>query len=86
VALLVGMSVSDVSQKAIANHGWTDIKLTHPVFPGDTLYAESEVLAKRASKSRPDQGLVTVKTRGVKSDGTVFMEFERTVLLPRKAN
>ena len=47
VALLVGMSVSDVSQKAIANLGWTDIKLTHPVFPGDTLYAESEVLAKR---------------------------------------
>jgi itaconyl-CoA hydratase len=56
-----------------------------PVLVGDTLYAESEVLAKRVSKSRPDQGLVTVKTRGVKSDGTVFMEFERTVLLPRQA-
>ena len=86
VSLLVGMSVSDVSQKAIANLGWTDIKMTHPVYPGDTLYAESEVMAKRASKSRPDQGLVTVKTRGIKSDGTVFMEFERTVLLPRKAD
>ena len=51
--IVVGMSVSDVSQKAIANLGWTDIKLTHPVFPGDTLYAESEVLAKRELKSRP---------------------------------
>ena len=56
VALLVGMSVTDVSQKAIANLGWSDIKLTHPVFAGDTLYAESEVLDKRESKSRPAPG------------------------------
>ena len=63
VALMVGMSVTDVSQKAIANLGWTDIKLTHPVFAGDTLYAESEVLDKRESKSRPDAGIVTVRTR-----------------------
>ena len=64
VALMVGMSVTDVSQKAIANLGWTDIKLTHPVFAGDTLYAESEVLGKRESKSRPDAGIVTVRTIG----------------------
>ena len=60
---MVGMSVTDVSQKAIANLGWTDIKLTHPVFAGDTLYAESEVLDKRESKLAPGAGIVTVKTR-----------------------
>ncbi|HEX6610085.1 MAG TPA: MaoC family dehydratase, partial [Hyphomicrobiaceae bacterium] len=86
LAIVTGMSVSDISQKAIANLGWDKVKLLAPVFVGDTLYAESEVLAQRASKSRPDQGLVTVKTRGVKADGTVFMEFDRTVLVPRKAN
>jgi acyl dehydratase len=84
VALLVGMSVSDVSQKAIANLGWTDIKLTHPVFAGDTLYAESEVLAKRESKSRPDAGIVSVRTTGRKADGTVFMTFERSILVPKR--
>ena len=62
---MVGMSVTDVSQKAIANLGWTDIKLTHPVFAGDTLYAESEVLDKRESSSRPDAGIVTVRTIGL---------------------
>ena len=86
LSIVTGMSVSDISQKAIANLGWDKVKLMAPVFVGDTLYAESEVLAKRASKSRPDQGLVTVKTRGVKADGTVFMEFERTVLLPRETD
>ena len=84
VALLAGMSVSDVSQKAIANLGWTDIKLTAPVFVGDTIYAESEVLAKRESKSRPNQGVVTVRTTGKKADGTVFMTYERTVLVPKQ--
>jgi len=83
VALLVGMSVSDVSQKAIANLGWTDIKLTHPVFPGDTLYAESEVLAKRESKSRPDAGIVTVRTIGKNQKGDVVCSFDRTMLVQR---
>ena len=63
VALMVGMSVTDVSQKAIANLGWTDIKLTSPLFAGDTLYAESEVLDKRESSSRPGAGIVTVQAR-----------------------
>ncbi len=71
VALLVGMSVTDVSQKAIANLGWTDITLTAPVFAGDTLYSESEVLDKRESKSRPGAGIVTVKTTGFNQDGKV---------------
>jgi len=52
------------------------------VFVGDTIYAESEVVAKRESKSRPGQGIVTVRTRGLKADGNIFMEFERSVLLP----
>jgi acyl dehydratase len=86
LALVAGMSVSDVSQKAVANLGWTDIRLTAPVFVGDTIYAESEVLAKRESKSRPEQGIVTVKTLGKKADGTVFMTFERSILVPREGH
>jgi itaconyl-CoA hydratase len=84
LAIVTGMSVADVSQKAIANLGWSRVELTAPVFVGDTIYAESEVLSKRPSRSRPVQGLVTVRTRGLKSDGTVFMTFERTVLVPMR--
>lgn len=86
VSLLVGMSVSDVSQKAIANLGWTDIRLPHPVFAGDTLYAETEVLSKRESRSRPEAGLVTVKTIGRNQDGVVVCEFERTMLIPKQGH
>jgi itaconyl-CoA hydratase len=86
VALMVGMSVTDVSQKAIANLGWTDIKLTHPLFAGDTLYAESEVLDKRESKSRPDAGIVSVKTRGSNQAGVLVCEFQRTILVMRRGN
>jgi acyl dehydratase len=80
------MSVSDTSQKAIANLGWNDIRLTAPVFIGDTLYAESEVLDKRESKSRPTQGIVTIKTIGKKADETVFMTYERTMLVPKRGH
>ena len=83
VALLVGMSVTDVSQKAIVNLGWSEIKLTFPLFAGDTLTAESEVLGKRESKSRPNAGIVTVKTRGFNQDDKVVCEFERTILVAR---
>ena len=86
LAIVTGMSVSDVSQKAVGNLGWTDIKLTAPVFAGDTIYAESEVLSKRESKSRPTQGIVRVKTTGTKADGTVFMTFERTVLVAKRGH
>ena len=82
VAVIVGMTVTDVSQKAIANLGWDQISLTAPVFVGDTLYAESEVLAKRESKSRQNAGIVTVRTWGKKSDGTVVTEFDRKMLIP----
>ena len=84
VAVLVGMSVTDVSQKAIANMGWTDIKMTHPLFAGDTLSGESEVLNKRESKSRPNAGLITVKTRGFNQDKILVCEFERTILVAKK--
>ena len=86
LSIVAGMSVADVSQKAIANLGWTDIKLTAPVFVGDTIYAESEVLAKRESSSRPGQGLVTVRTIGKKADGTQFMSFERTALIAKRGH
>jgi itaconyl-CoA hydratase len=86
LSIVVGMSVSDVSQKAIANLGWKDVRLTAPVFAGDTLYAESEVLDKRESKSRPTQGVVTVRTTGTKQDGTVVIAFERSVLVPKRGH
>ena len=84
VAVLVGMSVTDVSQKAIANMGWTDIRMTHPVFAGDTLTAETEVVEKRESKSRPHAGLVTVKTRGFNQDGVLVCDFVRTILVAKR--
>lgn len=84
LAVVLGMSVADVSGKAIANLGWTDIRLTGPVFPGDTIYAASEVLSKRESAKRPTQGVVTVRTTGKKADGAVFMTFERSVLVPKR--
>lgn len=86
VALMAGMSVSDVSQKAIANLGWSDIKLTFPLFVGDTLTAESEVLAKRESKSRPTAGIVTVRTSGFNQDGKTVCTYERTILVARRGS
>jgi len=86
LAVVAGMSVSDVSQKTIANLGWDKIKLTAPVFVGDTIYAESEVLSVRESKSRPTQGIVTIRTTGKKADGTVFMTYERTMLIPKRGH
>lgn len=83
VALMVGMSVSDVSQKAIANLGWSDIRLTHPVYAGDTLYSESEVVEKRESQSRPNAGIVTVRTTGKNQDGKVVCTFTRTMLIAK---
>jgi itaconyl-CoA hydratase len=85
LSMVTGMSVADVSAKAIANLGWSKVELTAPVFVGDTIYADSEVLSKRLSHSRSGQGVVTVRTRGLKSDGTVFLVFERSVLVPTRA-
>jgi len=86
LAIVTGMSVADLSGKAIANLGWDNVRLTAPVFAGDTIYAESEVLSVRESKSRPTQGIVTVRTTGKKADGTVFMTYERSMLVPRRGH
>ena len=83
LALVTGLSVSDLSQNAFANLGWDDVRLPAPVFEGDTIYAESEVLETRASASRPNVGLLKVKTRGFKADGTVVIEFLRSIMVYR---
>ena len=86
LALLTGMSVRTVSAKVVANLGWDKVKASHPVFAGDTLYAESTVLHKRESKSRPTQGIVTVSTRGLNQDGKEVMSFERTMLIYKRGH
>lgn len=86
LSMVAGMSVSDISQKAVANLGWDKIKLTAPVFVGDTIYAESEVLTVRQSDSRPTHGIVSVKTTGKKADGSIFMTYERTVMVPKRGH
>ena len=86
LSIVAGMSVSDVSQKTIANLGWEKVKMTNPVFNGDTIYAESEVLSVRDSKTRPTQGVVTIKSIGRKADGTEVISFERTMLIPKRGH
>ena len=86
LALLTGMSVRTVSAKVVANLGWDKVKATHPVFAGDTLYAETTILEKRESESRPTQGIVTVSTRGLNQDGKEVMTFERTMLIHKRGH
>ncbi len=82
LSMVTGISVADISQGAIANLGWDNVRLKAPVYVGDTIYAETDVLDKRLSKSKDGQGIVHVRTRGFKSDGEVFMEFDRNILVP----
>lgn len=84
LAIITGMTVNTISKKVVANLQWDEVKLLKPVFEGDTIYAESEILDKRESKSREGQGIVTVATRGIKQDRSVFMSFKRTVLVYKK--
>ncbi len=86
LALVIGMSVTDVSQKAIANLGMDEVKFTAPVFAGDTIYAESEVLGKRESKSRPTQGIVSVLTRAFNQKGEQVVTFKRNMLIPKEGH
>ncbi len=86
LALITGMSVTDVSQNAMANLGWDEVKLPNPVFEGDTLYARSEVLDKRESKSRPNVGLVQIKTTGFNQDGTTVIEYKRAMLVYKRGH
>jgi acyl dehydratase len=83
LALVTGLSVTDTSENAAANLGWTDVRLPHPVFVGDTLWAESEVLEVRASASKPDVGIVTIRTRGVNQRGETVVEYRRTFMAYR---
>ena len=80
LAIVVGLSVADTSENAAANLGWDDIKLPKPVYAGDTLWAESEVLNVRESKSRPSCGIVGIRTRGINQRGEVVIEFTRSFL------
>src|SRR6266513_5373769 len=81
LALVTGLSVTDVSERAV-NLGWREVRLPAPVFAGDTIRAETEVLEKRESKSRPGQGIVTVRTRGLNQREEVVIDFERTIMVP----
>jgi acyl dehydratase len=81
LALVTGLSVADVSEHAV-NLGWREVKLPAPVFAGDTIRAETELLAKRESQSQPGQGIVTVRTRGLNQRDEVVIEFERTIMVP----
>jgi itaconyl-CoA hydratase len=86
LAVVTGQSVTDVSQHVFANLGWDEVRLPHPVFEGDTLYAQSEVLEARPSRSRPEVGVVTVRTIGYNQDGQVVIRFRRTLLVYRRGH
>jgi acyl dehydratase len=84
LALVTGQSVSDVSQNVMANLGWDEVRLPAPVYEGDTIYSESEVLSVRESRSRPEVGIVAVRTTGSNQDGVVVITFTRTIMVYRR--
>lgn len=84
LSIVVGISVADISQNAIGNLGWTDIEIHHPVYVGDTLYAESAITATRESATRPHAGIISCLTRGLNQDGATVMTFRRTVMVYRR--
>src|SRR6476620_5707462 len=86
LALVTGQSVTDISQHVHANLGWDRVRLPNPVFEGDTIYSQSEVLTKRESKSRPNVGIVRFKTTGYTQDGTVVIEFKRTIMIYKRGH
>ncbi len=86
LALVTGQSTMDLSVNTMANLGWDEVRLPAPVFHGDTIYSESEVLETRGSKSRPNVGIVTVRTRGFKQDGTVVITCKRTFMVYRRGH
>jgi itaconyl-CoA hydratase len=84
-ALVTGLSVADVTEHAAANLAWTDVKLPNPVFFGDTIWAETEILDRRESRSNPDVGIVSMRTRGINQRHEVVVEFKRTVMVYKRA-
>jgi acyl dehydratase len=85
LALATGLTVSDISQNVVANLGWDEVRLPHPVFIGDTIWAETIVLSARESRTRPNAGIVTVKTRGLNQDGKECITFKRTILVNKRS-
>jgi len=85
LALVVGLTVPDTSENAAANLGWGDITLPKPVFVGDTIWAESEITAKRESRSNPNVGIVSMRCRGINQHREVVIEFTRTFMVYRRA-
>src|SRR5947199_3014387 len=86
LALVTGQSVMDISQNVMANLGWDEVRLPNPLFEGDTVYSRSEVLEKRESKSRPNVGIVLVKTTGFNQQGVVIIEFKRTFMVYKRGH
>lgn len=84
LALVTGLTVPDTSENAAANLEWTEIKLPKPVFEGDTIWAESEILEKRESKSNPSVGIVSMRCRGLNQRGEVVIEFRRTFMVYKR--
>jgi len=84
IAIVLGMTVSDTSQNAFANLGIQDLNLTHPIFVGDTIYAETKVLEKRESSSRPHAGIVSFATRGLNQESKVFMTYKRAAYIYKR--
>jgi acyl dehydratase len=84
LALVTGLTVPDASEHAAANLGWDDIRLPKPVFVGDTLWAESEIIDKRESRSNPHVGIVTMRCRGINQRREVVIEFRRTFMAYRR--
>jgi acyl dehydratase len=85
LALVTGLSVSDVSMNAV-NLGWDEVRLPAPVFEGDTLYAQSEVIEARPSRSRPTMGIVKLRTTGFNQNGITVIEFLRTIMVYRRGH
>jgi acyl dehydratase len=86
LALVTGISVTDVSQNAFANLGWDEVRLPNPVFEGDTIYAQSEVLETRDSRSRPNVGIVRIKSTGYNQDGVTVIDYKRTIMVYRRGH
>lgn len=86
LALVTGLSVPDLSENAVANLSWDKIRLVNPVYVGDTLWSESEVLHVRSSKTNPEVGIVNVRTRGINQRGETAIEFLRTIMLPLRSS
>ena len=86
LAIVLGLSVSDISQNAFANLGWDEIRLTSPVFAGDTIYAQSVITGVRESATRPDTGIVQCFTRGLNQAGVEIMTFRRSALVYKRAS